>query len=142
MNSTNIDLLKSLRDAIRSCDSSAVESLARQIFPNPDSFRMTEDAAAIVNSYHGALEAAERNHNLWFPDMPVNIIDMTPESCGAHGWCVKINWPYMEWQDSYTARPPEGYSFHGYADNAARAWLYADLKAKIAIGGHRVAEAV
>jgi hypothetical protein len=129
--------IEALHEAVLTYDAPEVITIARRMFKSEMDFRLSPEAQAVMNSYHGDLTAAKENHYLWLPEMPIQMSDMTPESYGGHGWCVKINWRNMEWKDGYTARPPEEYSFVAYHEDPARALLLVDLKALIVIAKHK-----
>jgi hypothetical protein len=136
MQDLNINDLVELRDAVKAGDGAKVKQVSMRLYPSSDPDKVSADAAYIMSSYTGDLGAAQRNHEKWLPDLPTSMTDMTPENCGGHGWHIKVNWPHMEWRDTFTAYPPDQYSFEAYEQKASRAWLRADLKALIAIATH------
>ena len=84
-----------------------------------------------VNAYFGDLNAAKALHDALLPGCSARMTDHGTEYDDVGRWHVKVNWEHMDWQPSFTAAGPFGFSAH--SNSPARAWLLATLRARAAL---------
>ena len=86
-------------------------------------------------AFEGSLDAAKALHDAVLPGWPVRVMDHSQDYLGGHGWHACVNWPHMNAPEGRSAYLADSYSYTAWANNPARAWLIATLKALIAMEG-------
>ena len=103
------------------------------VAPELQTYRHKSDGASAsviaVRAYRGSLDAAKRLHDALLPGWPVRVMDHSQDYLGGHGWHACVNWHHMSAPHGKAAYPANSYSYTGWNDNPARAWLIAILRA-------------